>query len=274
MTWNKQNLSSTPIANDTPKIFFDKTEKSTDSISKHFSQFLKPELALNQTLREEAFKIRHHVYCEELAFEKTQQNGQESDEFDNRSLFTLIKHKPSNTFTSCIRVVTTSSADELLPIEKYCMDSITNEKFNPQRFNRKSIAEISRLAVKPDFRRRKADNFTGSATGSISELTYSETELRCFPFIAISLYMSAAILCKATGVSHIYVMMEPRLARSMTFIGITFQQLGEPVDYHGLRAPYYIKPETFINDLSPNFRGLFNLIENDLYSQLPPLNLI
>ncbi|MEY8216638.1 MAG: hypothetical protein RPR97_19405 [Colwellia sp.] len=47
-----------------------------------------------------------------------------------------------------------------------------------------------------------------------------------------------------TGIRHVYVMMEPRLARCIKFIGINFHKLGEAVDYHGLRAPTnYINPE-------------------------------
>ena len=262
-----------PVIGDiTKKIVSVKASREAHSISDHFTQFLQPYVASNQELREEAFKIRHNVYCEELAFEYVREDGQETDEFDAQSIFSLIKHKPSETFTSCVRLVTSKGPDELLPIEKYCMDSITNEDLNPKRFNRAEIAEISRLAVKSDFRRRKADNFKGSGTGVISETTYSETELRCFPFIAIGLYMAAATMGMNTGIRHVYVMMEPRLARSMKFIGITFQQLGEPVDYHGLRAPYYINPDIFMKNLSPGFKSLYKTIEKDICKQLEQLN--
>lgn len=208
-----------------------------------------------------------------MAFEDVRENGQETDEFDHQSIFSLIKHIPSETFTSCVRLVTSRGPEELLPIEKYCMSTITNEDLSPKRFNRTEIAEISRLAVKSDFRRRKVDNYKGSGTGIISEISYSETELRCFPFIAIGLYMAAATMGMNTGIRHFYVMMEPRLARSMKFIGITFQKLGEPVDYHGLRAPYYINPEIFMKNLSPGFKSLYKTIEKDIFLQLNQLGL-
>ena len=270
MSSTKQSLSSSAKTDSAAQAAPITNNNPLDSVSAHFNQFLNAEIAMNQAAKAEVFKIRHHVYCEELAFEEVNQQEQEIDEFDSRSLFSLIKHKPSNTFTSCVRIVTTGSTDELLPIEKYCMHSITNEALNPQKFNRKNIAEISRLAVKSDFRRRKADKLRNSGIGAFSKSGYSETELRCFPFIAIGLYMSAAIISKAYGITHVYVMMEPKLARSLKFIGITFLQLGDPVDYHGLRAPYYIQTETFIRDLSPNFRELFETIERDLSAQLNP----
>jgi N-acyl amino acid synthase of PEP-CTERM/exosortase system len=272
MNWNKRLLNTPIIGDITKKIVSIKASREARSISNHFTQFLQPQIAISEHLKEEAFKIRHNVYCEELAFEDVKPNGQEKDEFDEQSIFSLIKHKPSDTFTSCVRLVTSQQPDQLLPIEKYCLGAITNTGLSPERFNRNEIAEISRLAVKADFRRRKADRYKGSATGVISETSYSEKELRCFPFIAIGLYMAAATMAMNTGIRHVYVMMEPRLARSMKFIGIAFEQLGAPIEYHGLRAPYYINPEIFMKNLSPGFKCLYSTIEKDIQKQLKHLN--
>jgi N-acyl amino acid synthase of PEP-CTERM/exosortase system len=273
MNWNKR-LLNTPIIGDlTKKIVSMKVSHDASNIAEHFTQFLEPQVAVSKVLEEEAFKIRHNVYCEELAFEEIKEGGQEKDEFDEQSIFSLIKHKPTNTYTSCVRVVQIQKEGQLLPIEKFCLDSITDEKLHPSRFNRKEICEISRLAVKSDFRRRKTDQFKGSATGAIQETTYSEVELRCFPFIAIGLYMAAATMAIDTGIKHVYVMMEPRLARSMKFVGIKFEQLGDPIQYHGLRAPYYINPEIFLANLSPGFQHLYQAIEHDVSGQLNHLSL-
>jgi N-acyl amino acid synthase of PEP-CTERM/exosortase system len=271
MSWNKR-LLNTPILGDiTKKIVSMKVSHDASNIAEHFTQFLEPQVAVNSALKEEAFKIRHNVYCEELAFEQVKEGGQEKDEFDEQSIFSLIKHKPSNLYTSCVRVVRIEKEGQLLPIEKFCLDSISDQKLHPSRDNRKEICEISRLAVTSDFRRRKTDKFKGSGTGVIKESSYSEVELRCFPFIAIGLYMAAATMAIETGVRHAYVMMEPRLARSMKFVGIKFQQLGEPIDYHGLRAPYYINPEIFLSNLSPGFKNLYKAIEHDICAQLGEL---
>lgn len=268
MNWNKKLLNTPVIGDITKKIVSMKVDHDAKNIAEHFTKFLEPQVALNEGLREEVFKIRHNVYCEELAFEEVKDEGLEQDEFDSQSIFCMIKHKPSNIYTSCVRLVKSTSQDELLPIEKFCIDSIQDKSLHPDNFKREEIAEISRLAVKADFRRRKTDQFKGSAIGAISESTYSETELRCFPFIAIGLYMSAATLGINTGVKHAYVMMEPRLARSMKFVGIKFHQLGDAIDYHGIRAPYYINPEIFMENLSPGFKALYQMIEKQLNQQL------
>jgi len=261
-------VSNSALTDNTTKFPLPQKNKEANNISEHFVQFLQPYIAVNQALKEEVFKIRHNVYCEELAFEDMSESGQETDEFDSRSIFTLIKHKPSETFTSCIRLVTSSISYELLPIEKYCLSSITNKDLAPEKFDRSEIGEISRLAVKSCFRRRKADDFQGAATGTFSEMNYSETELRCFPFISIGLYMAAAIMSMKNGIRHIYIMMDPKLARSMKFIGIEFKKIGHQVNYHGLRVPYYIKPEDFTKNLSSEFKKLYKIIEDNIDFQL------
>jgi N-acyl amino acid synthase of PEP-CTERM/exosortase system len=267
MNWSKKLLSVPVVGAITKRIASMKINLDAMNIAENFTQFLKLELANTDELRDEVFRIRHNVYCEELAFEKVKVEGKEQDEFDAQSIFAMIKHKPSNTYTSCVRVVKSANEAELLPIEKYCLDSIQNKALYPSNFPRHEIAEISRLAVKAEFRRRKIDKFRGSAIGVISELSYSEIELRCFPFIAIGLYMAAATMSMETGVKHVYVMMEPRLARSMKFVGINFVQLGEAIDYHGLRAPYYINATIFMENLSPGFKCLYKEIQKEIRSQ-------
>ena len=274
MNWNKRLLNIPVIGGITKKIISIKANNAAQNIANHFTQFLQPQVATTPELREEVFRIRHNVYCEELAFEKIKAEGIETDEFDAQSLFSMIKHKPSNVYAGCVRIVKSTCRDELLPIEKFCSASITNEKLHPKNFDRSEVGEISRLAVKADFRRRKADKFKGSATGAISEYIYSETELRCFPFIAIGLYMAAATLAIDTNTKHVYVMMEPRLARSMKFVGIHFHQLGAAIEYHGLRAPYYINPQIFMKNLSPGFRSLYDSISRDICSQLDDMKLV
>lgn len=274
MSWSKK-LLNTPIIGDlTKKVISIKANNAAQNIAEHFTQFLQPQAALTPALQNEVFRIRHNVYCEELAFEDIKEEGLERDEFDPQSVFAMIKHKPSNNFTSCVRLVKSMSSKQLLPIEKYCIKSITNKELHPSNFKRTEICEISRLAVKADFRRRKADQFQGSAIGAIEETIYSETELRCFPFIAIGLYMAAANLAIEGGIRHAYVMMEPRLARSMKFVGIHFHQLGEVVEYHGLRAPYYINPQIFMKNLSPGFKSLYDSIARDIRSQLDDEKLV
>jgi N-acyl amino acid synthase of PEP-CTERM/exosortase system len=268
MSLSKLILNSPIIGDVAKKVASFKVNHDAGNIAEHFTKFLKPQYASTEELKKEVFRIRHNVYCEELAFEHQKDDGMEMDEFDSHSLFALIQHKPTKNYTSCVRIVCSNSEDQLLPIEKFCYEAIQDERYKPENFKRSEIGEFSRLAVKSDFRRRKSDRFKGSAIGAIHESTYSESELRCFPFIAIGLYMVAGTLAIDKGIKHAFVMMEPRLARSMKFVGIKFIQIGEPIEYHGLRAPYYINAEIFLDNLTSGFKSLYKEIQKEIRSQL------
>ena len=241
--------------------------REANYISSHFATYLSPLVALDQELQEEVYKIRHKVYCEELQFEPPKENGMEIDDFDAFSMHCLIQHVSSKHFAGTVRIVRPTEPQQQLPIEKYCLDSITDDVLNPANYDRKDICEVSRLAVPKEFRRRQMDDFDGAAVGVINQQTYSETELRCFPFIAVGLYFAAAALALEQGIKHAYVMMEPRLARSMSFVGIKFQQIGPVVDYHGRRAPYYINQSLLEKSLTPSFAGMLRDVRNGLSSR-------
>lgn len=241
--------------------------REAQEISYHFSQFLTPVIANNDYKRECVYKLRHNVYCDELNFEPIKEDGLEIDEFDAYSEYSLIQHIKSKTFAGTVRVVNPKNAEQLLPIEKYCLDTITEKALSPSNFPRHEICELSRLAVPEAFRRRKSDKFIGAATGSINQFISSDTELRCFPFIAVGLYFSAAALSFKLGKKHAFVMMEPRLARSMGFVGIKFQQIGPVVDYHGRRAPYYISSEQLMSNLSRGFKSMLENIQQSVQMQ-------
>ncbi len=234
------------------------------TISKHFSQYLRPQLANTEALRQEVYRLRHEVYCAELKFEPEKDNKIEMDDFDAHSVHCFVRHLASERMAGTVRLITSKCAEELLPIEKYCSHAIQDTEFAPSLFPRQDICEISRLAVLEDFRRRQIDKFNGAATGAINIDDYSTKELRCFPYIAICLYLAAASTAFRTHKKHAFVMMEPRLARSMTFVGICFKQLGEPVEYHGKRAAYYINKEMLFDNLSPGYKKLLKSIEKDL----------
>lgn len=237
-----------------------------EAIAEHFSHYLKPQLAQTELLKQQVYQLRHQVYCEELHYEEVNPDHIEQDEFDNRAVHCLIRHLSSNTLAGTLRLIVTHNDNELLPMEKFCPHAITDETLKPRNFLPHQICELSRLAVPLAFRKRQADQFSGGATGAINEQVFSTQELRFFPYIAISLYMSAIAMCYKTRRVHIFVMMEPRLARSLNFVGIRFTQIGPPVDYHGKRAAFYIDARAVRKTLSPGYRKLLELTERELFN--------
>lgn len=237
-------------------------------IAEHFSGYIHPEIALTEEGKNEAFNIRHQVYCEELNFEDVRTTSMETDQFDAHSIHCLMRHKVTGQAMGTVRVVTPHEKDHLLPLEYHCSDFIEKGQVNPADFLREEICEISRLAVPACFRRRRTDKFDGAATGAINIDTYSEIEMRCMPFIAIGLYLSAASIAAHRDIDHAFAMMEPRLARSMRFIGIEFDQIGPARDYHGLRAPYYISFDRLRASLKPGLTKLYEKVSDLTHEQV------
>lgn len=233
-------------------------------IADHFSSYIQPSIALTQADKEVVYNIRHQVYCEELKFEGEKHDKLEVDSFDGHSLHCLMHHKATGQAMGTVRVVTPQEEHHLLPMEVNCSDFIADGQLTPSHFDRREICEISRLAVPAAFRRRRSDKFEGAATGAINIQNYSEQEMRCMPFIAIGLYLGAAATAIHSDIHHAFAMMEPRLARSMRFVGIEFEQIGEARDYHGLRAPYYISIEGLRKGLKPGLTKLYEVISDQL----------
>lgn len=240
------------------------TDIQVDTISGHFSDYLRPVFSESEQHKQLSYNIRHQVYCEELGFEPKNPQRLEQDEFDKHAYHCMIQHKTSGLYAGTVRLIVSSNESEKLPIELYCKEAIERPDLFPDNFARNDICEISRLAVPAEFRRRKSDNFDGAAVGGINKDTYSETELRCFPFIAVGLYLSATSILLDKNINHCFVMVEPRLARSMRFVGLPFEQIGPVIDYHGKRAPYYVKPTTVRDNLKDDFKQLLSNIHQAL----------
>ncbi|WP_039916383.1 PEP-CTERM/exosortase system-associated acyltransferase [Cellvibrio mixtus] len=236
------------------------------AISKHFAQYLQPQIALTNEHKQEVYGLRHQVYCEELHFEDEKPDHIECDEFDARAIHCCIRHLGSQQLAGTLRLITTNNDNELLPLQKFCRTALTHPELHPRNFLPRQICEISRLAVPAAFRKRQTDQFAGVATGAINESTFSVQELRFFPYIAISLYMAAIAMTYKTRRFHTFVMMEPRLARSLNFVGIHFQPIGPCIDYHGQRAPFYIDSRTIKAELSDGYRKLLAIVQTALFN--------
>ncbi|ANG62495.1 hypothetical protein A8C75_08340 [Marinobacterium aestuarii] len=238
-------------------------------IVSNFKKYFSVRLADTQALRQEAFRIRYEVYCDELGFEDKNAfpDGLEHDAFDASSDHLLLVHNSSQAFAGTVRFAHTSVSEPglILPLEKYCSHAFDPALFDLKAQARGTIAEASRLAVPARYRRRSGETgrpfiFDG-VRADISD------QARNFPYIAVGLYLAAAALFVQQNYQYVLVMMEPKLARALTRIGIQFQQAGEPIDYHGRRAPFYISPEILLSNMIAPIREMFDAIYIQLAEQ-------
>ena len=242
-------------------------DHDAERAARHFTALLAPRYAASEAERRAVYALRHGVYCEELGFEPLRADGLEHDAFDERSLHAYLRHTASGALAGTVRLVHARHRDELLPMEHHCAEALANARVRPSDFPRDSVCEISRLAVPAGFRRRATDRHAGAALGAIDPRRFSAQELRCFPWIAVALYFSAAALMRLCDRPHVFVMVEPRLAHSMAFVGIAFRPVGPTIDYHGLRAPYYLDGRTLRGGLAPGFQRLLDVVEAAIAGQ-------
>lgn len=231
-----------------------KSLKEANRISEYFSNYFVPVVAKTENELRGAHKIRHDVFCSELKLFDATSQDYERDSYDDYSEQCLIKQDSTDVYAGTVRLIMPTNDEQILPIEKVALKHITDSRYLPSNFKRDEVCEISRIAIPRAFRRRKTDQFQGAATAAINEGTYSEKELRCFPLIVVGLYMTTAALAIKSGKKHAFFMVEPRLARSMKYIGIKLIKIGDEFEYVGRRAPYYINHDEFIEHLSPSFK--------------------
>ena len=55
-------------------------------------------------------------------------------------------------------------------------------------------------------------------------------------------------------------MMEPFLPRMLKRSGIEFERAGADIDYHGLRAPYFITTQSAVDNMRADLRELYTEI--------------
>ena len=235
-------------------------------IAQSFGQYFYVRLADTPQLRDEVYRIRYQVYCEEFGYEPLASfpDRRESDDFDARSLHCLVVHRSSGRPAGCVRLVQTDSRDPgaVLPFEKNCGNSLYREQLARLGLPRSSLCEISRLAVARSFRARAGED--ASRFGAVPQPKFTESEQRVFPYVAVSLYLAATVLTEMTNRRNVFAMMEPFLPRLLNRVGIRFQQMGEVIDYHGHRAAYFITTDSALEGMKPELRDLYRTVRDDV----------
>ena len=238
--------------------------REVDRISRHFSQFFQPVIGRDTNILVASARIRHQVFCEELALFDESEDGLETDFYDSFSQHCLIQHKSSKNYAGTLRLITPEDKSQVLPICKIAKDHITDMSKHPDNFAPEETLEISRISIPKHFRRRQDDEHATAAFGGIDMNNYSETEMRCFPLISVGLYMACAAYSGLSNRKHVYFMVEPKLARSMRYIGMRLEQIGDKFEYVGTRAPYYINYDDFVSELKPSFKSMMNKFSKTL----------
>lgn len=239
------------------------------SLGNAFKQYFELVPALSDALRDEVYRIRHQVYCEELAYEPVHANRRESDEYDPYSLHLLIRSVPSREFIGCTRLIRTRPDDPLypLPFEKTCAATLDRSIVDPARLPRHTIAEVSRLAVIAHYRQRKGES---SHELGMTDRDFGSPAQPRFPYIPIALYLGTIELARLNGIDTLFVLTEKRLASHFGKLGVKIQFIGGPVEHRGQRFPSMMSANGIIDSLRFLFRPLYRAIATEVGQAYPP----
>jgi N-acyl amino acid synthase of PEP-CTERM/exosortase system len=191
--------------------------------------------AATPALLYEAYRLRYQVYCVENAFEDPEQQigERETDEDDDRSVHTLLLHRPTGEVAGTARVILPDPPKfRPLPMAKL-LRGIDRHRFD--EFPVAHTAEISRFAVSKEFRRRRGEERYADA--GFGDAASAENERRLMPFITLGLLRGVFGICLEYEVTHLAAVMEPPLIRILRRLGLDFTPIGGLVEHHGLRQP-------------------------------------
>lgn len=227
----------------------------------NFERYFDILFANTPDLMEKIHRVRYDVYCREFHYEREEDcpGGIERDEYDDDSLHIIAIHKASAAAAGCVRMVRPPPDQPgfLLPMEHHCSHTLNHPERHPQRVPRDSLVEISRLAVHSSFRKRSGE--AESPVGALDQDPLSE-QYRTFPLISLALLAGAIAILELSQRQHMFVMMEPRLARRLHITGFPFVQIGEPMDYHGTRVGYHVTVDECLNSWNATMHQLYDFI--------------
>jgi N-acyl-L-homoserine lactone synthetase len=169
------------------------------------------EVATTPEELEEAFRLRHQVYCLERDFEPGR-NGLEYDEYDPLSSHILLRDLHASQVIGTVRLVIPALYGSVaaLPMERVV--SLPGLRHLP----RLHLAEVSRFALSKCHR---------AASGTLGAL------------LRLSLIRGIVQLSGELGLAHWCALMEPKLLRLLQTSAIYFHQISGMVEHHGLRQP-------------------------------------
>lgn len=235
------------------------------NLGRGFRSYFRIDTALTESLLDEVLRIRHEVYCEDLGFEPVRPDRRERDEYDRHSVHCLLRTSSSPFHpVGCVRLVQADPNDLTapLPFERACAEALDRSICDPAQLPRDRIAEVSRLAVRRTYRRRKGE--ARSPANSIEDGDFGTKAQPRFPYIPVSLYMGAIAIAAREGIDTLFVLTEPRLASHFAKLGVRITRIGGPIEHRGTRIPSMID----VRDVIDNMRLLMRPLWREVVAEI------
>jgi N-acyl amino acid synthase of PEP-CTERM/exosortase system len=204
-----------------------------------------------------AQELRYKVYCEECGYlaRADYPDGLEHDRFDEHSAhFCAFNMKQE--LVGYARLVS-ANKDGKFPFESYCATTPTVHARPPST----ESAEISRMIVRQDYRRRRGDMINGLILPEEHDANRAERRSNS-PQILLSIYRQMYQYSIANKITCWYAAMERPVARALSRIGsFTFHEIGPEQDYFGPVAPYIANLEEIESSVTSRNRAMLEWLK-------------
>jgi N-acyl-L-homoserine lactone synthetase len=173
--------------------------------------------------RQEAYRVRHQVYCVENDF-LVGINGMEMDEFDAHAQQMLLCHRGSGDVVGTVRLVLPrpDRLEASFPVQRHCPAALL------AHLPLARSGEGSRFALS----KHRLGNSRASAH-----------------LLRVWLMHGIVRMSVEAGNTYILAVMERSLLRLLRVTGVNFIPVGQPVAYHGLRQPAYVRIQTMLTQV-------------------------
>ncbi len=224
-----------------------------------FDQYFDVFLADTEEGKEEHFKLRYKVYCEEMGFEDKEKfpNEQEKDHWDDHSVHFIIRHKDSGQWVGAMRLVI--QQDGKLPFSEL-------SEVDRSIVGSRPGVEISRVCLVQDIRRRVIDS-NKTSSGAPSPLLNRGHLTRSLVW---GLFRAASLYCEQYDYEDSYTLCTKAFARIVSREGFKVDQIGGVCNHRGERFPFKFEVSDFLanslwdNDYKVGYK-LFSEIEHENY---------
>jgi N-acyl amino acid synthase of PEP-CTERM/exosortase system len=190
-------------------------------------------LADDADLLQRAFRTRYQVYCVENHFEDPgrQAGFMETDEYDARSRHSVLIYRPTGEILGTVRLILPVNgvldSFSMQGIGAHCGDAL------PVPVGR--TAEVSRFSISKRSRQGTETNVSLFRSPSQNAGAIRRAE----PLMSLGLIQGLVRMSKLHGITHWCAVMEPKMLRMLSAMGIHFIPVGGLVEHHGLRQLCY-----------------------------------
>lgn len=238
---------------------------SQEDVSTIFNSVFNVELAMSPEALNDVFAVRYQVYCIDRPFEDPScfVDKREHDKYDPRSAHALIRHRMTRDSVAAVRLIMAGDCQEQadFPMETpyVCrMEQAAQEAFAAAP--RKQVAEISRMAVSREFRRRLNEDESASGASDFACYSDSENGRRAMPYISLGLFTAILQMSVRHDITHWMAMMEPSLLRLLKRFGVEFDHVGPVMEYHGRRRPAFTEAASLLAGIRKRRPDVWSLI--------------